>query len=460
MANNLEQKVSSYYYMASNYQRLADVEGEIKVYKKILSFNPGNYKALDGLARIYMKRSDYKSVVPYLEQLWRTNPGDAKISYDYLYALFADGQDKKFMEVVRSVDISESPLLLYARALILSRTGKFDEALQFIDSLKIKDARAYLLSAEIYMQKQDYFKAYLTVDKVDAMERNDYYFSLKIQILSIMNLNQRVIDLFGLVRNQQELLGHLTISDYYSIFGAYANLDRFKELTDTVRFAAEKMKKPSKMLNELLNLLTNFLPEYNDLKWAKNSKFSPNTFLLLTFYKNRQHWDLAEALLKHLISVQESKTPGLYLELADVYMRSKDFKRTELSLKEMLTDFPKSSAVKNFYAYYLALQDKQLDYALKLSGQTLDLEPENGAYLDTYGLILLKMNRPAEAASYLRRAFDKHPFEKEIMEHMVTYYRLKKNKAAISDIYKNAVQNGVDFKDQLKKELDRLQSGE
>jgi hypothetical protein len=42
------------------------------------------------------------------------------------------------------------------------------------------------------------------------------------------------------------------------------------------------------------------------------------------------------------------------------------------------------------------------------------------------------------------------------MEHLVDYYRLKKDFTKIIKIYQRAIDNGVDFKDQLIKKIKKL----
>ena len=64
----------------------------------------------------------------------------------------------------------------------------------------------------------------------------------------------------------------------------------------------------------------------------------------------------------------------------------------------------------NNYAYYLSLEEKELDKAEKMSYKTIKAEPENSTYLDTYAWILFKLKRYAEAEIYIDKA----------MEHMDT----------------------------------------
>lgn len=57
----------------------------------------------------------------------------------------------------------------------------------------------------------------------------------------------------------------------------------------------------------------------------------------------------------------------------------------------------------NNYAYYLSLQQKELDRAEEMSYRTIRLQPDNKTYLDTYAWILFMKERHSEAQMYIDR---------------------------------------------------------
>ncbi|MCK4762080.1 MAG: hypothetical protein KAW12_07765 [Candidatus Aminicenantes bacterium] len=122
-------------------------------------------------------------------------------------------------------------------------------------------------------------------------------------------------------------------------------------------------------------------------------------------------------------------------------------------MKWLRAAYPGSAAIKNYYAYFLVLQGRELGKALRLSVETLQEEAGNIAFIDTYGYILFKLGRSAESIKYLRKAYEAHPLEEDIIDHIVEYYRLKKEYKKIIEIYKRAIEAGVDFEDRLKEKL-------
>ncbi len=71
----------------------------------------------------------------------------------------------------------------------------------------------------------------------------------------------------------------------------------------------------------------------------------------------------------------------------------------------------------NNLAYLWGRQGGLLPQALCLSARTLEIEPDNASFLDTYGFILLRLKRAAEADRYFRRALQIAPDIAEIWEH-------------------------------------------
>jgi tetratricopeptide (TPR) repeat protein len=61
---------------------------------------------------------------------------------------------------------------------------------------------------------------------------------------------------------------------------------------------------------------------------------------------------------------------------------------------------PNNVITLNNYAYYLALEGKQLQKALEMSSKCVQLEPENCTYIDTHAWVLFSLGRYEEARAY------------------------------------------------------------
>jgi tetratricopeptide (TPR) repeat protein len=452
-ANRLEETAGAYDYMAYNYKRLKNTAAEISSYRKILEISPFDYKALQALAKIYLEEKDFENASHYLEKLLARDPSDQKVSVEYLYSLFAAGETEKFMELTGTMDVSASALLTNARALILTQKGKFTEAEELLKKTKNKDTHTDALLAGVYLKKHDYYQAYQVIEKIENPGENPMYYSVLFNTLALMDMNQRIVNLFNRLRDNKNILANLAEEDYYSVLFAYAHLGQPGKVREVAHFAAAQLNEQPGSLTELDRLLGDFSPgkKIHAVVPGKNAGFDLNLFLILAIYKNQRQYANAISLLEEIC--RDAQDPDPYLELCDIYREQGHPEKVERLLKKLAKRFPGFASVKNFHAYFLALQGKNLDHALQLSAEALAGDQENPAFLDTYGYILLRLGRLSEAVEYLEKAYRRHPFEKEIMEHLADCYRLKNEKDRVVEIYQKAIDSGVDFKDRL---LDKI----
>lgn len=458
-ANRLKQTISTYLYMASNYRGLDDLDGVIEAYKSILAINPLHYRALAALSEIYLQKKDYHNASIYLEKLYRRNPDDKELAVEYLYVLIAGREIGKFMDAVKNIDISNDPVLLYTKALLLTQQKKYNEAEQTLKMVKSKDLRTRLLQVEIHLHRHNYYQAYQILEQVEAGKKNFLYYSVKLHTLSLLDMNQRIARLFSQLRKNTPVLKKLTADDFYTFVFAFANLNDLEKVKEVARTAKNHLKDKSELFTELIGVLQGFSPD-KEIK-GETLQFDLNYFLIATFYKEQQQYKQAIAIIKKMIQKYSDKQ-NAYLELCDIYQRQKQQGKVERLLVKLLKQFPLSLRVKNYYAYFLALENKNLEHALELSAYTLMEDKENPAYNDTYGYILFRLGRFSEAGKYLEKAYQKHPFELEIMDHLADYYRLhhnyQKHHQQILDMYKTAIDNDVDFKDHLIKKIKKLEN--
>lgn len=79
-------------------------------------------------------------------------------------------------------------------------------------------------------------------------------------------------------------------------------------------------------------------------------------------------------------------------------------KRCYAAYDKALKYNPDNISVMNNYAYYLSLEERDLEHALRLSSRVMELEGENPTYMDTHAWVLFKLGRLEEARQLLRKA--------------------------------------------------------
>lgn len=159
------------------------------------------------------------------------------------------------------------------------------------------------------------------------------------------------------------------------------------------------------------------------------------------FYQKKAYSDAITVLNTGLGIAEDS---GLKVEfmslLAECYQRVSQYDKSEEVFKEALRFDKNNDGIKNNFAYYLSLREKDLKLAEKMSAETINNEPKNGTYLDTYGWILYKQGKVKKAQKYILDAIMYGGSEsREVLMHAAEIYRVLKEYEIALKYYEAAI---------------------
>lgn len=138
--------------------------------------------------------------------------------------------------------------------------------------------------------------------------------------------------------------------------------------------------------------------------------------------------------------------------MGDAYYYLKDYEKSDKSLDDALKVNSDNFYVLNNYAYYLSQRKEQLDKAEKLSKKSIELKPNEGKYMDTYGWILFEQGKYVQAEEWLSKAVELYPKNSNLLEHYGDcLFKLNKINEAIKN-WEQAIINGGD-KERLNKKI-------
>ena len=101
---------------------------------------------------------------------------------------------------------------------------------------------------------------------------------------------------------------------------------------------------------------------------------------------------------------------------------------------------PSQLVILNNYAYCLAEEGIELEKAEQMSRRTIEAEPNNATYLDTYAWILYKLQRDNEALVYIEHAIEVDPEPSdELYEHAGDIHHRLGNKHMALDYWRKAL---------------------
>jgi tetratricopeptide (TPR) repeat protein len=162
----------------------------------------------------------------------------------------------------------------------------------------------------------------------------------------------------------------------------------------------------------------------------------PYLFKGLALNDKKQYTEAVESLntgLK-LVSGNNALLQQFYTYLGDNQHQLKNYKLSDENYEKALMINPDNSYVLNNYAYYLSLRNENLNKAETMSAKSVKLDPENPANMDTYGWVLYKLGRYAEALSWVEKAVAATPrSDGDLFEHLGDiHFKLGNTEKAVS----------------------------
>ena len=121
----------------------------------------------------------------------------------------------------------------------------------------------------------------------------------------------------------------------------------------------------------------------------------------------RKDHDTVIAECRKMIELQPDDPQAIVTNLSiigDTQHEMGDSKAAYKTYEQALKLDPENCAVLNNYAYFLSQDKRCLSKAEKMSRITIEKEPDNATYLDTYGWILYLRGKPQKAQPYFKHA--------------------------------------------------------
>ena len=124
------------------------------------------------------------------------------------------------------------------------------------------------------------------------------------------------------------------------------------------------------------------------------------------------------------------------------------------AFERLLKVRPDHAPAMNYLGYYWADRSENLERAHDLIRKAVELDPANGAYLDSLGWVLYQLNRPDEAEKFLAEAAQMTPDDPTVLEHLGDVAAKQGHVARARDLWKKAL--GMNPEDGGKKLEEKL----
>lgn len=445
-------------------------DNAVQCLEKAVRIDPSNWWYSVQLISMYSDLKNWKRAVEIANNLQKLYPNKDEV-YSMLAACYKE--TKEYDKAIAAYDRLESlngisETLSFEKFQLYILCNKPQKGVAEIDKLVNKyptDSRYKVLRGDIFMHQkmpQKAFEIYQNVLKDDP-ENAYVYVSLSEYYNSVNQPNKALESIVSALKNE-----HLDVETKVKVLGQYVEKltqdstklgeteSLFKLLVD--RYPMEEQvhsyyaiflqfqKRNVEAVSELETMI-NINPK-NDQTWLRLIQISIidknyNQILALTdkamsnlptlpvwhFYRGIAQYQLADykgALdtykkgLPLISGDQASLQSDFYAQIADIYYKLQKKDSAFAAYEKSLAANPANNMVMNNYAYYLSLEKQDLKKAERMSAKTVELEPKNSTYLDTYAWILYQEANYSLAKFYIERAIDNLPKEEDpgvILEH-------------------------------------------
>ncbi len=445
---------AAYYYLANISLKTDDiVSGELYL-KKGIELDSANFWYRDMLGQIYIKNKKIKEAIKVYEELLALYPKKSAVYYSLINLYLGAQETDNAREMLKKIEAAQGKSEAVAMTSFniyrmeqnweggLNYLIEFDKEFQsprieciiadmyaerYRDSLAIEYynkalkldpqyAPAMYGKAEVYRLKGDFTSYFANIrpfflsPSVDSQMKTEY---LK-QVFQVPNFIQRFRpQLDSIMIGIEAVHPADTTSNIFlaAYWGQGGDNERCKSL-----FKKNYDLFPDKYSTAFQYVVAIYqLEEWENLEKAASDaleKYPGDRDLtqlrgIARFQQKKTDKAIESYKEMEKIAITDKDTATLitsYTVLGDLHYEKNDSKNAFAYYRKALKLNPNENGVLNNYAYYLALQGKNLKQAYQMSKKTIESEPDNPTYLDTFGWILFLMDKPLEAKAQFKHA--------------------------------------------------------
>jgi len=460
------------FYLAKNYLEQKDYSVAIENLKQALDIRPGYLRAITTLASIYRLLKDTPNAILTYQKGLEALPGDVglrnSLALEYLEGKEYEKAAEEFTGVL-SYDPDNRFALAYL-PLSYHKLRRYEEAEKLYVQMLEKypdDVESRYNLAQLYIDLKDYSNALKTYFHLLTLKEKG---EIKLEDNELATLKARIG--IAYFRNQN-------FPQAIQSFQEALNLNpRTKQAV-----------MPFLILSYLKNKESDKALEICDQQMVSSP--SSDTFLILKAEILGEKGEIEEGARLIRERIQEGEgDPLLHTALSDIYLRAKRYRQAEEVLHEALSLFPNNdnllfnlgSAYErtgkfelaeqtfrkviannpdhhlalNYLGYMFAEEGIKLQESIELIKRALELDVNNGSYLDSLGWAYFKLNNMELAEKYLTLAVEKEGNSPEIHDHMgELYYRLQRFKEALQE-WEKAISLGIEDTTKVREKIEKL----
>ena len=381
----------AHYYLGYLYFNKQDVDKSIYHFKSVLELNPDNNSAMFIITSLLMESYRLHEAEKYCKNYLQRFPQNTRVNH-FLGRIYYLRDDLAALKYFKKSGSSIDREGLISKALILEMSGKdenLEKLLKFIINRYPKYIGPHIALGKYYSRKQDTDNSLAEFFTAGVMLHNVKLFDeSQIQFRKVLEMKNDIPEVYLYLGRIYEERDDLTMS--------ILNYKKSNEL-----------KENSKVLVHLGYLHSQkkeyaTAVRYFDRAIQLDPKNSKSYFLKGLAYSYEEKHHLAEQYMKKAITIDQNDL--YYFYLATVLEKRKKVNETISTLKQAIKRNPRNARACNYLGYLYADKNMNLEESYRLIQCALEIEPNNGAYLDSLGWVYYRKGNYKKALSQLLKA--------------------------------------------------------
>lgn len=439
---------SIYYAMSESYWALGKRISSIENCNKSIKLDSTFIPAYELLFNIYSTDRKFKEAYIVADQILAIDPTrDNKIRYAVLKSFENPAESIKMLESILK-DSTDSEIL-YLLSSAYEQTSQFDKMIVILERLHKDQPTNFDVTRGIldyYSNLGDIQNTFRVLDNSEKYfsptELTQVYNNIGINLIStdpesnsdmIKKFIKRIDERFYFDWVTQSVSAKLSsnISDTN-------NTDKFYSraffLNDTNAFlyldaaiAYSNLKLNEKAIEKLSKGKEKFPDDIRFDFYLSNSYLMTN--------------DYDKALLYGKKAFETDSTNVLFISLyASILQSLEIYNESDRLYEKAIQLDPNDANTANNYAYSLSVRGVNLSKAQRLSQLSINAEPENSAYLDTYGWIQYQLGNYNSALEFILKAIEIGDVSAEVFDHLGDIYLKLNDKEAALGAYNKSLE--------------------
>ena len=393
------------------YEEQKDYKNAVAAYRKAVGLDHDNLDAMRGLAQNLLNDGQLDAALAEYKIIADANPEDPQTYLNMSEIYRRTGRFDDALQTLQKASsmVQDSVEVPYRTAAIYEVQGRYDEAAQVLQDLLKKT------------EKPD--------NNYNSGERNNR--AIFLERLGSVYRDQNNIPLaIETFRKMLPLGDDNAKRAYQEMIDTYRDAKQWQQATAVAKEAVGRMPQD----RDLRMVLDSQLADQGQADKAltdvrsllKGTPADRDIYIALSqMYSRLKRWPDAEQAIDkaaQLSSKPDDKEYALFLH-GSIFERQKKYDQAEQMFHQVLVLDPQNAMTLNYLGYMMADHSTRLEEALNYIKRAVQLDPANGAYLDSLGWAYFKLGNYEMAEEQLRKASDRMSNDPTVQEHLGDLYQ-------------------------------------